>query len=468
MDDHFGDLLSNFDLHPSEEETAQPSKRRIWPPRTAKHPKTYSSADCLAAIRGQRLPNRGLDLDVTRCSIVRGIRYHDDFGEELRGVLPMFTRALNARMIMSDMIPDMSDVDEFPYCIWHPDVAQENTYRELAQRYPQMKYLVGRACAVGGYLDLYKELDILPEVHIAEEARENKPTGAAIFELLMSSPCRYEVMNDYTRSINAENPRPLAQLNGDTAVLAFLNTKNMPEKHFNYHGPYFNITEDMGLDEFSTEYYAPGSWSCGYESMELDPLRTALLYNPLPFDLPTIQKDVLILMAAYNGDIDRYSRLRRPRMIKKERNCVVRGIYHNTLFAKWWSLQLEIEAPYRNADSHIRMAIEASFIMNNDISRSIDGKSELPYLIYFPTPASSITYEVLAAYEPRMLVQIARACIVANYESLFDKLDPPPDACLLVEAEICLGHHGNIILFMNCVRIIWLIHSGTQVPGTLI
>lgn len=59
-----------------------------------------------------------------------------------------------------------------PYCIRYPEIATEDTYRRLARRYPSMAYHVGRACAVAGYLGLYKELNILPDTHIAEEARE--------------------------------------------------------------------------------------------------------------------------------------------------------------------------------------------------------------------------------------------------------------------------------------------------------
>lgn len=43
---------------------------------------------------------------------------------------------------------------------------------ELVWCYPHMAYQVDGACAVVGYIDLYSELDILSEVHIAEEARE--------------------------------------------------------------------------------------------------------------------------------------------------------------------------------------------------------------------------------------------------------------------------------------------------------
>ncbi|CEJ85892.1 hypothetical protein VHEMI03949 [[Torrubiella] hemipterigena] len=65
-----------------------------------------------------------------------------------------------------------------------------------------------------------------------------------------------------------------------------------------------------------------------------------LLSSPLPADLPPCDKNVMICMAAYYGDIDPYNRLRRPYLIGNEMECVVRGIYHNTQFAVWWSKQL--------------------------------------------------------------------------------------------------------------------------------
>lgn len=231
--------------------------------------------------------------------------------------------------------------EEFPYCIWHPEVASEATYRELARRYRQMVYQVGRACAVAGYTDLYLALDILPEVHIAEEARESG--SKAIFDAIMSSPVKYSVMDDYIRSVDIEHPRP-AHLNGDTAVRWMLEIKqdysnpiNVTDNNENdlieiggdpgYDKTIFNITEDMGIDEYDTRRSGPR------EDV------TPLLYTPLPDDLPTVGKDLLILMAAYYGDIERYVRLRRSVMLEKELSCIVRGIYHNTMFAKWWSLQ---------------------------------------------------------------------------------------------------------------------------------
>ena len=135
----------------------------------------YEKAECSAAIRGERIP-MNLGLETTRLSVIRGIRYHMGFGTELRNLPnhPEFTRALNARSIMSNIIPDINTLEEFPYCIWHPDLATETTYHELAKRYRILRYDIARACAVAGYYDLYRELQLLPEISIAEEARDNK------------------------------------------------------------------------------------------------------------------------------------------------------------------------------------------------------------------------------------------------------------------------------------------------------
>ncbi|CAI7589851.1 unnamed protein product [Penicillium palitans] len=193
---------------------------------------------------------------------------------DLRGVTPEFTRALNARDIMSGIIPTISQPEETPYCIWYPEVPKEDTLRALVQRYPDMLYYAAGACAIAGYIDLYEELDPLPEkrtVYIAG--------------------------------------RRAASLNGDTAAYSSLSARSK------YYGPrevksdsrswdrfytdpyYFNITEDWGIYDHdckgpkAPEDYLP------------------LVYSPLPADFPLINKDKLIHVAAYNGDIDRYARL---------------------------------------------------------------------------------------------------------------------------------------------------------------
>jgi hypothetical protein len=92
----------------------------------------------------------------------------------------------------------------------------------LSGDYLNLAYQVGRACAVAGYSDLYRELDILSEVHIAEEAREAGSLG--ICEDIMSKPMRYAVVNDYSRTISAI-PGLRACLYEDTAIYESLDTK---------------------------------------------------------------------------------------------------------------------------------------------------------------------------------------------------------------------------------------------------
>lgn len=87
------------------------------------NPRLYSDDSCIAAIRGEAIPPNITNTHwVTRLCVVRGIRHHDGFASELRGMpeYPEFTRALNARDIMSNVILDINKLDEFPYCIWYP------------------------------------------------------------------------------------------------------------------------------------------------------------------------------------------------------------------------------------------------------------------------------------------------------------------------------------------------------------
>ncbi|KAK4126630.1 hypothetical protein N657DRAFT_679516 [Parathielavia appendiculata] len=70
-----------------------------------------------------------------------------------------------------------------PYCVWYPGLATEDTYRELARRFPALPYQVG--------------------LSIAEKARESGNDGStAIFEHTMSQPTRHAVMDDYRRTVN--------------------------------------------------------------------------------------------------------------------------------------------------------------------------------------------------------------------------------------------------------------------------
>lgn len=386
----------------------------------------YNAEDCNDAIHGTRIP-KALGLQVHRLCTIRGIRHHYGFAQELRGVTPEFTRALNARDIMSGIIPTISQPDEIPYCFWYPEVPKEDTLRALVQQYPDMLYQAARACAIAGYFDLYKELDPLPEVHITEEAgyasmQKSSNGSQQIYQHILSQPVKFEIMNDYTYIVNIAR-RQAASLNGDTAVYSSLTARSK------YYGPreinldikpwdrlckdpyYFNITEDWGIDDHD----------CKAPEAPEDYL--PLVYSPLPADLPLINKDKLIHVAAYCGDIDRYARLRRPQMLEHEWAMVVHGIYHNAIFAKWWTTQISERSEDRR-EINIRCAINARRIMSDDLTwLTADTPGKLiPDIIWYPDVAHYLTYEKLAHMRPDMFETCLRACIVINSSMIWDDL----------------------------------------------
>lgn len=94
-----------------------------------------------------------------------------------------------------------------------------------------MRYQVGRACAAAGYADLYAELNILPDVSIAEEARESGTDGSrTIYNSIMFAPASISVINDHDRTVDTLGPRTPAFLNGDTAF-RWLLTIRRPRLH---------------------------------------------------------------------------------------------------------------------------------------------------------------------------------------------------------------------------------------------
>jgi hypothetical protein len=95
-------------------------------------------------------------------------------------------------------------------------------------------------------------------------------------------------------------------LSGDAAVRSSLEIKQAhsrdgSKKH------YFDITEDMNVDKQTTQI----------PPEQLEDV-TPLLYTPLPKDLPTVKKDLLILMTVYSGNSEGYIRLWRLVLINKE------------------------------------------------------------------------------------------------------------------------------------------------------
>lgn len=451
--------------------------------------KIYSAEICVAALRGESLPT----LDINAMSytlqlcVLRGIRHHDGFATDLlrdlqtvaqKGVsvsMEAFQRTRHARAIMSNTIPDISSDDEIPYCIWYPDVASENTYRALARRYPKMRYQIGRACAVAGYSDLYTELNLLPDIAIAEEARDSvvrsrvsqeNRGSQSILDCIVEQPVRWQVMNDYTKHVELDNP-PVARhgLNGDTAVVSTLALRRdftvlreqphrLSDNGATLQPPllindepapcYFNITEDWNVDCNPDTYISSaGIHDKHYTERPVSESMLELLWTPLLHHLPWGDKDLLILMAAYHGDVDRYARLRRPQPVSHaESHCVNRGIYHSTAFAKWWSLQ---------DDGNLRFSrsIHARFIMVNDLSRiTADTPDEdLPRQIWYPLHAQPETYLELARRKPAMLYVVARALVVADYADAWDALvgagQVEPYHELMEEAKVRAGSNPH-------------------------
>ncbi|RDW67446.1 uncharacterized protein DSM5745_09312 [Aspergillus mulundensis] len=128
-------------------------------------------------------------------------------------------------------------------------------------------------------------------------------------------------------------------------------------------------------------------------------LAIPFLYSPLPDELPTgVHKDLLLLYAAYVGNINRYVRLRDPnRFIKYEFDCVIRGIYHDTMFAK--------------------------------DRRALPPVSDLVPALCFPRDVRRTRPS-----KARNEAQAARACIVADYKDAYKRLNPTPDWFLLEQA----------------------------------
>jgi hypothetical protein len=184
--------------------------------------RAFNLQETKAATQGQTLPVN-LGRLVTQHAVVRGIRHHESFATGpaavLRGIRPLFTRALNARAIMSNTVPNISASDEFPYCIWYPDLPSRETLIEVAARYPEMRYQVGRTCAIAGYFDVYQSLNLLPEVAIAEEARESE--NVDIYEDILKAHVKWRVFDDFTGTLHCSDPRP-AKLNGDTCIRTWL------------------------------------------------------------------------------------------------------------------------------------------------------------------------------------------------------------------------------------------------------
>ncbi|KAL5044245.1 hypothetical protein BDW71DRAFT_209457 [Aspergillus fruticulosus] len=116
---------------------------------TTKEP-LYNYDQRIAALEGRSIPD-DLSSAAARCAVIRGLRCFYDFV-----VSPA----------MTDLCT-MSRFSEILYCLWNLDFVNKDTYRQTAHRYPSMHYQVCRAYAAAGYINVYQELDLFPDISIA-------------------------------------------------------------------------------------------------------------------------------------------------------------------------------------------------------------------------------------------------------------------------------------------------------------
>jgi hypothetical protein len=340
--------------------------------------------------------------------------------------MSLVARARNARRIMSNDIPERMAADEQPYCIWYPDIATEDTCRLLARKFPGMRYQVGRACAAAGYHTLYQELDLLPEVSIAEEARESETDGGRlIYDEIMGFKSRYAVMDDCKRSIELTDDECPAYLNGNTEVRWRLAARQSITR-LTCHDRLPCIEEDMHLDLVDQEVDER------YRTLTDDEAK--LLYSPLPRDLPTVKKTVLTQMAAHDGNIERFAQLANSArtLTPLDEQCIVRGVLHHTMYARWWADQIKDNTIYARSAPYvqeIQRAIMARRIMLNDASVCEDGWPSgvpMPYVIWWPLKPEPDMLSLLARNVPEMKMQCAAAAIACDYGNIYKDLDPEP------------------------------------------
>ncbi|KAF4415732.1 hypothetical protein FACUT_13131 [Fusarium acutatum] len=198
------------------------------------------------------------------------------------------------------------------------------------------------------YVDLHKELNILPDVSIAEEARDHLPVSKDIYELVMNALILYRVMNDCNLSL-FDTLQGGACLNGDNCVRSTLDKRQ--SLHCEIFPPPFYITEDC---------------------------------------------------------------------INGEMQCIVRGIYHNTVFARWCYEQPHLAV--------LRKFVHARFIMNDDLTwvtyNQPVSKEDLPHIIRYPQQAGPTTYMELFRLMSELKQLVAQALIVCNEPNDFLRVEP--------------------------------------------
>ncbi|KAM0306929.1 hypothetical protein ACHAPM_001507 [Fusarium culmorum] len=139
-------------------------------------------------------------------------------------------------------------------------------------------------------------------------------------------------------------------------------------------------------------------------------------------------------MAAYDGNIERFSRLASggKKLSDLDLECVLRGILHHSMFARWWADQIKEYTVYAEAAPYItwiQEAIVAQRIMVNDYTEFEKGWPlgvPKPYIIWWPLQPDAAFLIFLLERCPEFSMQIAAAAIVCDYGHVYHSVNPEP------------------------------------------
>jgi hypothetical protein len=228
-------------------------------------------------------------------------------------------------------------------------------------------------------------------------------------------------MDDETRTIHFESDSgSLAFLNGDTVIAWMLEERwKLDTAHAGDYTLRPDIEEDCGLKE---------------DRKQLPRCRLKLSLSNRSsstdhFERSPNHKDLSTQIAVWEGNVDLYASLwRTGGMTGAETWCVVRGIYHHTMYARWWAEQLEsnedriASQDVRYHHSFILQAINARRVRINDLALHID-MDHIPEMIWGPLKPSHHGLHDLLDRCPRMSHQIAMTYIICDYTELYRKIN---------------------------------------------
>lgn len=277
--------------------------------REARKTLDFATGFCEDMIHSNALPGSP-GLEVVQRYVFHETRCHVNFARELRGLSGRLTWSPNTLNIMSNRIPDMRALTTSRIAYRIP--ASQATFQELLQRCSQMAYFVGRVCAIAGDTDMYRERDLHPEGYNAEESYDDG--GLTVINALISQPIKYRVLNA-TKGLLIMELRVswlsrLTHASGSCLIHSRASSVQ-PAAKFSTIRTLVSIYVSSILPGISVDAYICVPWNVDQEIVLL------LLYSPLPADLTTIQRDIIVSAAAYCGDFG--------------------GICYSASFASWWS-----------------------------------------------------------------------------------------------------------------------------------